>query len=157
MAKTALMMTGAGSFSHALGAMLKVNGWKILASSGTTLFLREQSVEAADVYDGKAKGTGERELAACDIAKAILGDKAELTKLGVDSIDLVAVTLTRRVDHSIDFGGTTILLAALHGGKMVVNEDTEHAAILTCLREEMTPFVRVNLHIEARKQLANHC
>lgn len=135
--------------------MLKVNGWKILASSGTAEFLKRNSIDAVDVYNGKAKGTGERELAACDIAKAILGDKAELAKLGVDSIDLVAVTLARRVDHYIDFGGNTILLAALQGKKMVISADTEYATIQACVREELN-FLQAQLSIEARQQLATH-
>jgi len=118
--KTALLMSGNGPESLSLARKLDRFGWKILASSGTAKSLRECDIEAVDVYDNIKN----REAEAAKLAAAILGDAEMLSRLGVASIDLIAVDLkvsNEKVDGwpHLDFGGVTLVGAAIKAKKIV--------------------------------------
>src|SRR3989338_9171222 len=123
-----------------LARILSEFKWKILASAGTTKFLKENGIEAQDVAElvgppilGHRVVTLSREIHAA-LLSSTPEDFKELERLHITPIDLVYVTLypleetienaksaPKDVIEKTDIGGPTLLSAGVKGGRIVLS------------------------------------
>ncbi|MDO8552786.1 MAG: hypothetical protein Q7S01_04695 [bacterium] len=120
-------------------ALIK-NGWNILASAGTTSYLKQNNIPCKDVADtigapilGHSVVTLSREIYAGLLASTP-EDFAELKRLNIANIDLVYVNLypleketqdpkatSASVIEKTDIGGPTLLRAAAKGRRLALS------------------------------------
>ena len=122
-----------------LGKLLKEKGWELLGSAGTAKYLNENGVPCQDVAEivgppilGHRVVTLSRKLHAALLAKP--NDMDELKKIGVESIDLVYVTLyplektiasgarPDEVLEKTDIGGPALLRSAAKGRRLALSD-----------------------------------
>src|SRR5512142_1407366 len=145
--------TGIIDFAKGLVALQ----WTLLASGGTAKLLRENGLPVTEVadYTGSPEILGGRvktlhpAIHGGLLARGIAADQAELTNLGWDYIDLVAVnlypfeatiaqpgvTLADAIEN-IDIGGVTLIRAAAknHERVTLVCDPSDYSIILDELR-----------------------
>jgi len=132
-----------------LGKLLEKHGWSLIGSAGTAAYLNENSVLCHDVAEivgkpilGHRVVTLSRELHAALLSRP--EDSDEIKQLGIESIDLVYVTLyplektiadpsasKDDVIEKTDIGGPTLLRSAAKGRRLALSspsqiDDVEH-------------------------------
>ncbi len=146
--------TGLVEFATQLSAL----GWTLLASGGTARLLQQHNLAVTEVaeYTGSPEILGGRvktlhpAIHGGLLARGTAADHAELTQLGWDYIDLVAVnlypfeqtvanpqvTLADAIEN-IDIGGVTLIRAAAKNYERVtlLSDPSDYAHVLTELRE----------------------
>src|SRR5574342_1168501 len=145
--------TGLVAFAQGLTAL----GWTLIASGGTARTLRENQLPVTEVadYTGSPEILGGRvktlhpAIHGGLLARPTEADRAELIKLGWDTIDLVAVnlypfeqtvaqtgvTLAEAIEN-IDIGGVTLIRAAAknHERVTLVCDPTDYTSVLDEIR-----------------------
>lgn len=146
--------TGLVEFARGLHAL----GWRLLASGGTARLLREASLAVTEVadYTGSPEILGGRvktlhpAIHGGLLARPTDAHRTELTQLGWDFIDLVAVNLYPFEDtiarpnatmadaiENIDIGGVTLIRAAAknHERVTLVCDPADYGTVLTTLQK----------------------
>ncbi len=126
-----------------LGKLLQANGWKLIGSAGTAKYLSENSIPCRDVAEMVGKPIlGHRVVTLSrEIYAALLStpkDGKEMAELGIESIDLVYVTLyplektiadaaatPADVIEKTDIGGPTLLRAAAKGRRLALSNPSQ--------------------------------
>src|SRR5574341_1611446 len=157
--------TGIVEFAQGLSSL----GWTLLASGGTAKLLRENGLTVTEVADytrspeilgGRVK-TLHPAIHGGLLARPTEADRAELIKLGWDTIDLVAVNLypferiiaqpgvaLAEAIENIDIGGVTLIRAAAknHERVTLVCDPADYPSVLAELSSgEMTAETRRRL------------
>ncbi len=147
---------------------LQKRGWIIWASSGTKKFLEEKGIEAIDVATmvgepilGHRVVTLSREIHAGLLARP--EDEAELTKLGLQRIDLVyndlyplkeemvrAGATQESIIEKTDIGGTTLLRSAAKGRRIVLCKQSQFEEALEHIDVEWSTSTEDSNHYLAR-------
>lgn len=168
--------TGLVEFAAGLHAL----GWQLLASGGTARLLQENGVNVTEVADytqspeilgGRVK-TLHPAIHGGLLARPTEMDHRQLTELGWDFIDLVAVnlypfetTIARpgvsyaEVIENIDIGGVTLIRAAAknHERVTLVCEPADYSAVLDELREgSLSERTRARLAVKGFKATAHY-
>lgn len=168
--------TGLIDFAKGLAAL----GWTLLASGGTSKFLRENNINVAEVADytkspellgGRVK-TLHPAIHGGLLARSTESDHNELLALGWDYIDLVAVNLYPFEEtiskpnvtyadaiENIDIGGVTLIRAAAknHERVTLVCDPADYAEVLSMLQlGEVPSIVRKKLAVKGFKSTANY-
>ncbi len=160
--------TGLVAFAQGLTAL----GWTLIASGGTAKLLRENQLLVTEVadYTGSPEILGGRvktlhpAIHGGLLARPTEADRAELIKLGWDTIDLVAVNLypferiiaqpgvaLAEAIENIDIGGVTLIRAAAknHERVTLVCDPADYPLVLAELRSgEMTAETRRRLAVK---------
>ncbi len=168
--------TGLIDFARGLTAL----GWTVLASGGTARLLREQQLPVTEVadYTGSPEILGGRvktlhpAIHGGLLARPTEADQADLTKLGFDYIDLVAVnlypfeatsaqpgvTLAEAIEQ-IDIGGVALIRAAAknHARVTLVGDPADYAGVLSALQAGgVPPEMRRQLAVKGFAQTARY-
>ncbi len=102
--------------------VLKDNGVKIWATEGTAKYIREKGFEAESIvfgfdFDGRVKSLDRTILAQVLADKSKEVHLAELSKMGAEPFDAVALELykldEKNFPESMDIGGVTLIRAAI--------------------------------------------
>jgi phosphoribosylaminoimidazolecarboxamide formyltransferase / IMP cyclohydrolase len=160
--------TGLVAFAQGLTAL----GWTLIASGGTAKLLRENHLPVTEVadYTGSPEILGGRvktlhpAIHGGLLARPTEADRAELIKLGWDTIDLVAVNLypferiiaqpsvaLADAIENIDIGGVTLIRAAAknHERVTLVCDPADYPVVLAEMRSgEMTAETRRRLAVK---------
>ena len=133
-------------------------GWKIMSSSGTAKYLRENNIECMDLADlvgapilGHRVVSLSREFYAMLLSRPENSeDMAELKKLNLPTISLVCCDMypleeeIKKVDATLesiiektDIGGPTMLRAAAKGGRIVVCDVEDRERVVAWLKDGM--------------------
>ena len=158
--RAALLSLSDKSGAAEFAALLAQGGTRILASGGTAAHLRQAGVSVTAVEDwtgsgemlgGRVKTLHPRVHAPILARRGSVSDMSELDQLGLEPVDLVAVTLYpferrgRTLDDAgmiedIDIGGVALLRAAAknHDGVIVLHDPAQYAEAATALARGVT-------------------
>lgn len=144
----------------ALARLLSKRSWKILASSGTAAYLKENSIPATDIASivgppilGHRVVTLSREIHAA-LLSATSEDSKELERLGIMPIDLVYVILypleetirsggsPEEVREKTDIGGPALLCAAAKGKRIALSAPEQVPILASWLEKGATETER---------------
>lgn len=145
-----------------LGKLLRENGWELLGSAGTAKYLGENGVPCKDVADivgkpilGHRVVTLSRELFAGLLSTP--ADAAEMSALGLSTIDLVYVTLyplvetiaaggtLEQVIEKTDMGGPALLRSSAKGRRLTLSNATQI--------DELEAWIKGGMDEAARQKL----
>ena len=168
--------TGLVDFAGGLTSL----GWALLASGGTARLLRENGLTVTEVADytkspeilgGRVK-TLHPAIHGGLLARPTEEDHNQLTRLGWDYIDLVAVNLYpfeetiakpgvsyQEAIENIDIGGVTLIRAAAknHERVTLVCDPADYADVLEALQKGGIPFaMRKHLAVKGFKATARY-
>ena len=166
--------SGAAAFAGALAA----HGTRLLASGGTASALRESGLTVTAVEDwtgfpellgGRVKTLHPHVHAPILARRDAPADMAAIAGLGLDAIDLVAVTLYPFEERAaslpdagmieeIDIGGVALLRAAAknHDGVIVVNDPAAYPEVLAALEAGVTAEQRRHWALQAFARTARY-
>lgn len=146
-----------------LARFLSENGWRIISTGGTAVFLRESGIAIIEVSEitgfseclgGRVKTLHPAVYAGILARRDNSGDDAKLAGLGIKHIDLVCVNLYPFVEKAaaglsreeliefIDIGGPAMLRAAAKNARDVIAlcNTEDYAPVIAALREDSVPI-----------------
>ncbi len=150
-------------------------GWKIISSSGTAKFLRENNILCTDLTDlvgapilGHRVVSLSREFYAALLARPEnTEDMAELKKLNLEVISLVACDMypleeeikkegatIESVIEKTDIGGPTMLRAAAKGGRIVICDTEDRTRVIDWLKSGMPGEISFKRILAAKAEYA---
>ncbi|KKW19890.1 MAG: Bifunctional purine biosynthesis protein PurH [Parcubacteria group bacterium GW2011_GWA2_51_10] len=161
-----------------LARLLADHKWNLLASAGTSVYLKEKMIECRDVGEivgspilGHRVVTLSRELYAGLLASTE-EDFEELEKLGIPRIDLVYVTLypleeavqkkesPDEIIEKTDIGGPTLLRAAAKGRRLTLSRPEQIDILVKWLeagsREEERREIVMQFAAAAERRVADY-